>query len=50
MPIGSNDRSLGAIGKFPSVIGNLIIDKILDTNGKEVTNLIIGNDVLVNYW
>lgn len=34
-----------AIGKFPSYIGKLLIDKTLVTSGKEITNAMIGEDV-----
>ena len=50
LPIGTNDKPLAAIGKFPSVIGKLMIGKTLATNGEEITNAMIGNDVLENYW
>ena len=39
-----------AVGKFPSAIGKLMIGKTLATSGKEITNAMIGNDVLANYW
>ena len=48
--IGTNDKPLGAIGKFPNAIGKLMIGKTLTTNEEEITNAIIGNDVLANYW
>ena len=50
LPIGTNSKPLRAIGKFPSVIGKLMIGKTLATNGEEITNAMIGNDVLANYW
>ena len=43
-----NGKPLAAIGKFP--IGKLMIRKILATYGEEITNAMIGNDVLANYW
>ena len=49
-PIGTNGKPLAAIGKFPSAIGKLMIGKTLATNGEEITNAMIGNDVLANYW
>ena len=49
MPIGTNGKPLAAIGKFPSVIGKLMIGKTLATNGEEITNAMIDNDVLANY-
>ena len=48
--IGTNSKPLAAIGKFPSAIGKLMIGKTLATNGEEITNAMIGNDVLANYW
>ena len=48
--IGTNGKPLAAIGKFPSAIGKLMISKTLATNGEEITNAMIGNDVLANYW
>ena len=50
LPIGTNGKPLAAIGKFPSAIGKLMIGKTLATNGEEITNAMIGNDVLANYW
>ena len=38
------------IGKFSSAIGKLMIGKTLATNGEEVTNVMIRNNVLGNYW
>ena len=38
------------MGKFPSAIGKLMIGKILATNGEEIINAMIGNDVLANDW
>ena len=49
LPIGTNGKPLVAIGKFPSVIGKLMIGKILATNVEEFTNAMVGNDVLANY-
>ena len=43
MPIGTNGKPLAAIGKF-------VIGKTLATNGEEITNAMIGNDILANYW
>ena len=50
LPIGTNCKPLAAIGKLPSAIGKLMIGKTLATNGEEITNAMIGNDVLANYW
>ena len=50
LPIGTNGKPLAAIGKFPNAIGKLMIGKTLATNGKEITNTMIGNAVLTNYW
>ena len=49
-PIGTNGKALGAIGKFPIAIGKLLFDKTLAANGEEITNAMIGNDVLLIYW
>ena len=49
MPIGTDGKPLAAIGKFPSVIGKLMIGKTLATNGEEIANAMIDNDVLANY-
>ena len=49
-PIRTNGKPLAAIGKFPSAIGKFIIGKILATSGEEITNAMIGNDVLAIYW
>ena len=49
LPIGTNCKPLAAIGKFPSAIGKLMIGKTLATNGEEITNAMISNDVLANY-
>ena len=50
LPIGTNGKPLAAIGKFFSAIGKLMIGKTLATNVKEITNAVIGNDVLAIYW
>ena len=50
LPIGTNGNTLAAIGKFPNVIGKLMIGKTLAAIGKEITNAMIGNDVLAIYW
>ena len=50
LPIGTNGKLLAAIGKFPNAIGKLMIGKTLATNGEEITNAMIGNDVLAIYW
>ena len=46
MPIGINGKPLPAIGKFLKVIAKLMIGKTLATKGEEITNAMIGNDVL----
>ena len=46
MPIGTNGKPLAAIGKFPNDTGKMMIGE----NGVEITNAMIGNDVLANYW
>ena len=48
LSIGTNDKPLVPIGKFPSVIGKLMIGKILATNGEEFINAMTGNDELEN--
>ena len=40
---------MAAIGKFSSTIGKLMTGKTLATNGEEIANAMIGNDVLANY-
>ena len=50
MPIGTNGKPLAAVGKFPSAFGKLMIGKTLAINGEEITNAMIGNDVLASYW
>ena len=50
LPIETNGKPLAAIGKFPNAIGKLMIGKTLATNGEEITNAMIGNDVLAIYW
>ena len=50
LPIGTNGKPLVVIGKFVSAIGKLMIGKTLATNGEEITNAVIGNDVLANCW
>ena len=49
LSIGTNGKPLEAISKFPNVIGKLMIDKTLAVNGEEITNAMIGNDVLAIY-
>ena len=41
---------MAAIGKFASAIGKLMMGKILATNREDITNAMIGNNVLANYW
>ena len=48
--IGTNGKPLAAIGKFLSAIGKLMIGETFATNGDEITNTMIDNDVLANYW
>ena len=50
LPIGTNGKPVATVGKFPSAIGKFMIGKMLATNGEEITNAMIGNDVLANYW
>ena len=50
LPVGTNGKSLAAIGKFPNAIGKLTIGRILATNEEKITNAFIGNDFLAIYW
>ena len=50
LPIGTNGKPLAAIRKFSIAIGKLMISKTLATNGEEITNAMISNDVLAIYW
>ena len=50
LPTGNNGKVLAAIGKFPNVIGKLMIGKTLLTNEVEITNALISNDALAIYW
>ena len=50
LPIGTNGKPMATIGKFHSAIGKLMIGKKLATNGGKITNDMIGNDELANYW
>ena len=50
LPIGTNGEPLAAIGKFSSAIGKFMIGKTLANNGVEITTVMIGHDVLANYW
>ena len=49
-PIETNGKALAATGKFSSAIGKLMTGKTLATNGEEITDIMIGNDVLISYW
>ena len=48
--IGTNGKPFGAVCKFPNAIVQLMIGKTLATNGEEITNAMIGNDVLAIFW
>ena len=50
LPTGTNGKLLAAIGKFSITIGKLIIGKALATNGEEITNAMIDNNILAIYW
>ena len=50
MPIGTNGKTLVAVGKLSNAIGKLMIGKTLTANGEEITNAMIGNDLLAIYW
>ena len=45
--MGANGKPLAAIGKFPNVIGKLMIGKTLDTIGEEISNVMIGNLLVI---
>ena len=47
---GTNGKPLAAVGKSSIAIGKLMIGKTMSTNGEEITNAMIGNDVLAIYW
>ena len=49
LPIGTKGKPLAAIGKFPNVIGKLMIGKKLAASGEKFINAMIGNDDLANY-
>ena len=49
LPIGTNDKPMAAIGKFSNAIGKLIIGKTLANNEEEITNAMIGIDILAIY-
>ena len=48
--MGANGKPLAAIGKFHNAIDKLMIGKTLDTIGEEISNVMIGNDLLAIYW
>ena len=50
MQIGTDGKPLAAIGKFPIAIGKLMVSKLMATNGEEITNAMIGNNILAIYW
>ena len=50
MPIGTNGKPLAVIGKFPNANGKLWLENIMAANGEEITNAMIGNDILAIYW
>ena len=50
LPIGTNGKTLAAIGKFLSAIGKLMTGKTLASNGEEFTNAMICHDELAHYW
>ena len=41
---------IGAICKWLAAIGKLMIGITLATNGEEITNAMVGNDISVNDW
>ena len=51
MQIGTNGKPLAAIAKSPNAIGKLMmVSKLTATNGEEITNAMIGNNILAIYW
>ena len=50
LSVKTNGKQLAAIGKFPNAIGKWVIDKTIASNGEEINNAMIGNNVLVSYW
>ena len=50
MPIGTNVKPLAAISKFPNTTDKLVIGKTLATNGEEINNAMIGNNVSAIHW
>ena len=46
LPTGTNGKPLAAIARFPNAIDKLMNGKLLATNGEEITNAMIGNDIL----
>ena len=49
LPIRTNGKPLETIGKFPIAIGKLKIGETLTTIGEEITNAMVGNDILAIY-
>ena len=46
----TNGKPLAAIGTISIAIGKLMIGKTLATNWEEITNAVIGKNVLLSYW
>ena len=50
MPTGTNRKPLVAIDKIPNAIGKLMMGKTLASSEEEITNAMVGNDVLAIHW
>ena len=50
MPTGTNRKPLAAIDKIPNAIGKLMMGKTLASSEEEITNAMVGNDVLAIHW
>lgn len=50
MPTETNRKPLAAIDKIPNAIGKLMMGKTLASSEEEITNVMVGNDVLAIHW
>ena len=50
MPTETNRKPLAAIDKIPNAIGKLMMGKTLASSEEEITNAMVGNDVLAIHW
>ena len=46
----TNRKPLAAIDKIPNAIGKLMMGKTLASSEEEITNAMVGNDVLAIHW